>query len=474
MLAVYNRMAASLRQNEGFGDSRVNLHITLATAVMGGLVVLVTGGAIDSVEVLILAIAVGVLAVLAIGASTLLRIIERNLQTDQYIRAIGSVGQFFVLNQPSIKPFLNEFDPFRPRRPRSQIIKLTSLATGGLLQTVAILNSLIAASLPLFVALAISISSDADQIMATGEGRWDYILLMASAVLLGVGGWWLQIAYTKRRYQADENERSRIGGMIEIETTLLVCSSKPGDVLDRIAELRSVSDFTLVPQPSHLIEDTYFDLKNRELDAKKLALRIREIDGKRLITLKGPAKIDRAGVGERMELELEWSRDGLRKVIKEISRWDIKTCKLPKRSEFETPDAVLNKLGFEVIQQRVDRRRVRNVFLGGDTVNLLAEVAIDSLTFNFQGSKAHHSAVEFEAKSDAGVRVLASLAQELENEFLSELVQWPHSKLAIGLVVEQLAESGELGALLDRDDNLTPQAYPRIDAEIWRRGQYDP
>lgn len=209
MLAVYNSASADFRRNEEFGDKRVNLYITLTTVVLGSLIVLVTRQFISSLQILIPAIAFGIAVVLSIGVSTFSRIIERNKQTDQYIRVMRDVGKFFVLRDPTINPFLIELNPFKSKKRRSDIIKLTSFATGGYLQTVAILNSLVAAALPLLTGLALMISNGTQSVPIPVIGFMHYIWWLAiGAVLIAIGTWWLQIDHAKRIYVKDEKKRA--------------------------------------------------------------------------------------------------------------------------------------------------------------------------------------------------------------------------------------------------------------------------
>ena len=137
--------------------------------------------------------------------------------------------------------------------------------------------------------------------------------------------------------------------------------------------------------------------------------------------------------------------------------------------DFERPLPVLSELGFEVIQRREDSREVRNVVSKGDTGNVLAELVIDSLTFNFKGQQAHHKEVEIEAKSEDGVSALRGLTEDLGNIFPLDLIVWDHSKLATGLAVKDMADSGDLKAVLDEHDNLKPEAYSKIDSYLRAR-----
>jgi inorganic triphosphatase YgiF len=257
--------------------------------------------------------------------------------------------------------------------------------------------------------------------------------------------------------------------MTEIESTLIVISSKPYEALKRVAELDSISMYVLVPQKTQAIRDTYFDRRDRALESSKLGLRIRKVDKEWLVTLKGSPKINSAGVSERDELELGWSEEGVRRVIEELARWGIETEDLPRGIEMDRPLAVMSELGLEVIQEREDSRQVRNLFPEGEPSNLLAELAIDSVTFKFKGQQVHHREVEIEAKSGDGAQIIGSLTKVLGHMFPLDLTVWVHGKLATGRAVMEMADAGELNALLDERGNLKPEAYSRIEAYIRAR-----
>ena len=175
------------------------------------------------------------------------------------------------------------------------------------------------------------------------------------------------------------------------------------------------------------------------------------------------------GVTDRFELELGWSGEAVRTVVEELLRRGIEAKELRKDQDFEQPLRVFAKLGLDVIQRRQDGRQVRNVVRNDDAGNVLAELAIDSLAFNFKGQQAHHKEVEIEAKSEDGASILGSLTANLQNLFPSDLVPWDHGKLATGLAVERLADSGELKVLLDENNQIRPEAYSRIDSYLRAR-----
>ena len=134
LIAEYQHFADSFWRTEELGEKRLNFFISLVTAAVAGLVVLATSDVgFTRAQVQWVAFAAG-LALLLLGLSTLLRMLRRNNVADQYKRAINLVRENFRDRYE-----LGDYRPFDtlPRR----------LFTGGLAQTAALLNSMIAAAL---------------------------------------------------------------------------------------------------------------------------------------------------------------------------------------------------------------------------------------------------------------------------------------------------------------------------------------
>jgi hypothetical protein len=134
LIADYQHFADSFWRTEELGEKRLNFFISLVTAVVGALVVLATSDSgFSDAEVQWLAFSAGV-ALLLLGVSTLLRMLRRNTVADEYKRAMRLVRESFRARYE-----LQDYEPFEklPRR----------LFTGGLAQTAALLNSMIAAAL---------------------------------------------------------------------------------------------------------------------------------------------------------------------------------------------------------------------------------------------------------------------------------------------------------------------------------------
>jgi hypothetical protein len=131
LLAEYQHFADSFWRTEELGEKRVNFFISLVTAVVIALVALAQDkGRFSTTQVEGIAFAAGT-ALLMVGIFTFMRMIRRNDVTDQYKKAMDMIREHF-----RAAGNMNDYEPFE-KLPRM-------LGTGGLAQTVALLNSLIA------------------------------------------------------------------------------------------------------------------------------------------------------------------------------------------------------------------------------------------------------------------------------------------------------------------------------------------
>ncbi|MFL6102247.1 MAG: CYTH domain-containing protein, partial [Actinomycetes bacterium] len=108
----------------------------------------------------------------------------------------------------------------------------------------------------------------------------------------------------------------------EIEGVLLVSADDQEAAARQVAGLEAVDRFDLRPRPTQRIRDTYLDTADGDLGARRVAFRVRELDGRPLLTLK--ADPVRSGLAaERLELEAPWSAEALRAVLEELRRRGI-------------------------------------------------------------------------------------------------------------------------------------------------------
>lgn len=247
----------------------------------------------------------------------------------------------------------------------------------------------------------------------------------------------------------------------ETEIALVIRSVRPEQIADEIARLDKLGRYRLTPAELHLLHDVYFDTHDGALQARRLALRIRIVNGTPLITLKGSLGRTEQGVANRRENELRWSRAAFARIARELQTHGIALVRATQSYRRDDPVGTLKRAGLHVIQDRITQRRVRNVI--STTGRVCAELAMDKTTFLFGKQVVHLHEVEIEAKS-ARVRV-GEMAQQLEKLFAPALQRW-HNKLLTGQALETLLKQGLLPDLLDERNDLTVAAFERIGQEI--------
>jgi hypothetical protein len=143
LLAEYRYLGDCFWRNEEIGERRVNFFITLVTAAITALVTLATRkqGDLGEDEVYFIVV-FALLALLSFGIVTLLRMIHRNTVTDEYKDAMNMIrGRFRDWDEERLK----DYYPFKRGKPRK-------LGTGGLVDMVALVNSVIVAALCVLLA----------------------------------------------------------------------------------------------------------------------------------------------------------------------------------------------------------------------------------------------------------------------------------------------------------------------------------
>ncbi|HIE30313.1 TPA: CYTH domain-containing protein [Candidatus Poribacteria bacterium] len=257
----------------------------------------------------------------------------------------------------------------------------------------------------------------------------------------------------------------------EIESTLIICSEKPKTVVRQIGSLTSIANYRLLFRDTETIHDLYFDTRDRSLQTRRLALRIREIGAMRWITLKGPSLPTDWGGVERLEIEEPWSQDALTRVVRELMSRKIKMPQQRQDFDYAHPLDVMMNLRLEIVQDRNTHRQVRNIVSASEeSKSVLAELAIDSVVYHFSGQAICHHEVEIEVKVEDSFTVLKTVIESLVAMYNPALRRWHHGKLATGKAIENLLSEGALEGLLDIERNLKPVAYDKIDDYLMRGG----
>lgn len=202
LLAEYGYLGDCFWRNEETGEKRVNFFITLVTAAIAALVALATSKEGNLREANVYFITVfALLALLSFGIVTLLRMIRRNLVTDEYKRAMDSIRSLF---RGWDEERLQNYQPFEKGKPRR-------LLTGGLVDMVALVNSVIVAALCALFALSYSgwiveLLGLAGSIAAWMVQGWIIGLLGLAGF---IAAWIVQLGYIKRRYKKGKKRQGR-------------------------------------------------------------------------------------------------------------------------------------------------------------------------------------------------------------------------------------------------------------------------
>jgi inorganic triphosphatase YgiF len=256
----------------------------------------------------------------------------------------------------------------------------------------------------------------------------------------------------------------------EVEGALILLAEDPAGVARRLAELTAIGDYALFPRPAQSIRDCYFDTLDGALRDRGFALRIREVDGKPWITLKGGSRDEGDWASARLEIESPWSPAALRRVLSELDRRGIVAPKselvegtdgLPASSPELDPLETMQWLGLQMVQKRETRREVRDVVPRG-TSERIAELDIDDVRYRFGDREAHLNEIEIEAKQEGVEDALRLVLDRLDEEW-PELHRWRFSKLATGMAIERALHAGSED-VLTADGRLNPQAIGHIEA----------
>lgn len=249
----------------------------------------------------------------------------------------------------------------------------------------------------------------------------------------------------------------------ETEIALVIRSPHAEQIADKIARMEKLGRYRLAPAKVYLLRDVYFDTSDSALHAQRLALRLRTVNGKQFVTLKGSLSRTAQGVVKRLEIELAWSRAAFMRITRELRARGVVLTRVEAVYRREDGVGTFKRAGLHVVQDRVTWRRARNII--NTTGRVCAELAIDKTTFLLGRQVVHLYEIEIEAQSPRA-RV-GKLAQHMETMFAPILQRW-HSKIVTGQAIEKLLERGILPNLLDARNNLTPAALDRVEREIAR------
>ena len=475
------------RRSEELGETRLNIYLTIVTAILGTSGYIVYTGTTGSLETQLndlWIIFFAFLATLMFGIITLLRMVHRDLYSSQKLRAANRIRRYFVERDRGIIRYL-EFPPCDDQPPRKWRTK-----NGGLVMTVLFLNSFLMAIMLALLAKLTSLYLELNS----------PLMLFGSVGLLGfLAAARIQYKYATNEYRNEMKNirRSSICPSTdssiskELESAFIIKSDDPKSIAQDIGRLTTIGSYLLLCGPVQHIHDRYFDTKNRMLEKQKIALRIREINDEVLITLKGPSASNGPAT-QRMEIEEKWSYNAFDRVIKELSCRKIDIAlppeasrnDLPKPNKFERMKlseimSVMETYGLKEIQDRETNRTIRNVVTERNGP-ILAELAIDRVCYHFdeeniEANIAYYE-VEIESKfPDDGTDVIRTVGTALQGSYPLFMSEWTSSKLGIGKVIKEIFKELKEGDFLENIDNkkslkpsysLKPIAFERIEQHI--------
>ncbi len=262
----------------------------------------------------------------------------------------------------------------------------------------------------------------------------------------------------------------------EVEAAFLVICDQPRDFIDRMEKLPSLGKYELQSCKKRMIRDRYFDTPEHALQDQRIALRIREVNGKQLTTLKGPSRsLPRGGV-ERVEIEEEWS-DAVFRTILEVLKSNNIDIEYPMQAVGdEDPLALMSLHRLCLVQERKTERTIRNVaHKVGDDHLVVAEMAIDVVTYLFGDidSPIRIYQIEIEEKDRGSPLIMGELADKLVDKFKPEIRRWSYGKLATGKAIKKLLGECDREKIVDSEGNLAPDVYDWIENYLRKNNKSD-
>ena len=249
----------------------------------------------------------------------------------------------------------------------------------------------------------------------------------------------------------------------EIEATLILMPDRVEAVLQPLRALTSIAGYRLRPGKTQRIHDLYLDTVDAALRQQDLALRVRRVDSARLIALKGKSRRRGAGEIERLELERPWSLDALAEILQALADNGIELRPSAMGPADGEPEAVLDKAGLVIVQERDTQRMLRDVFAREqDGHRLVGELAIDKSIYHIGGRDVRHDEIELEGKVPGAFPGLNAVVEALLKRFGPAVRRWEHSKLATGHAIAKLLQH-DAPLVLDGSGRLPPDAYTAID-----------
>ena len=252
----------------------------------------------------------------------------------------------------------------------------------------------------------------------------------------------------------------------ESEIALIIKNSSDR-IRKELSRTQHVLEYDLKPKPSQVIQDTYYDTKERFLGEKRITLRIRRMDDTLLLSTKSDFRRIAGDIIQRREMERAWSYNSIRVLARNLKLY----IPIMSSSKFQSLSVsrVLATMGLEVIQERRTHREPRDIVIRDKVpVSILAELAIDHVTYDFGDISVGLSEIEVEAKAARSIPKVRDIADALVSKYSPSLQQWFHGKFVTGLAIQKLLKTKAFRSSLLSGD-LGPEAFQLIERVIQSR-----
>lgn len=446
----YSSLNASLIENEQLGERRIQFLISLAGALItaGGLL---SFSGIISISEIIPSLATGhesglklvtfavimsflLLSIIPFGFITLIRVVNRNSYTDYFVYRLNKIRTYYVPKQDNENREYLAFNPYADpikKYPEARYLKYYTdfFGKGGIVPTVILLNTILFAllfSILAGVAIPYALHMPYPNLWCAilgfvvgwvGFGVFQIFVHNSLSKKFSLDlckNWFMKDSYLSMA------ERER-------EDVLIICSDNPQkknrEIFEEIIKWKIPDEsYQLISQNSKDFEDIYFDMNEKFFQKMKIALRVRKMCNKNIVTLKIPTTENVETGRNDIEIEKLWSKERLIEIFtnllhhirnecgqKELETFINKVNQILKslaRDNLRITDNIEDssqQLDLKVVQNRYTHRELRNIInKGGNSSRVLAELAMDSVIFKINGKEIHHYDIEVEEKTSDG------------------------------------------------------------------------
>lgn len=252
----------------------------------------------------------------------------------------------------------------------------------------------------------------------------------------------------------------------EVESKLLIIDPDPASFLRYLSRKSAISTYQLIKQGRLLIRDVYLDTPEAQLKNHRLALRLRKQNNQYFLTLKGKTKISDWGGVERMEVELSCSLTSYRHILDILKNNGVVIDNSSKNISLSAPLDILKDPSFTVIQDRETRRLIRGIVSPHEPQKVLAELALDTVTFHLVDQSVLQAEIELEAKDVDGQDTVRELTDYFIQQYPENLRSWPISKLSTGILLERLQQETDIRRFINKQHYLLPEIFNLLQKRI--------